>query len=266
MSDTPLAPGWWQAGDGRWYPPPPGLYDGMPSRPPTSAPDRHPHDDAASGEPEPPLGARRGRTRAVVLGLLAVAVVIALVASLVVILPGGSTTTASAKDPNYQRVMGDLIESESTNLVFLETFWGGYSEFEQEMDASTPAERPAVARRWLSDIETQVAQFRVDLDQFEDTYLGRSFGAGTIPDEIRDLAIDHYRAWQRWASQIVTIANDWYGDRASNLSLFGYVTEVQPSLDIAIETTFTALCATLEETQPSDGSYVQLITDICSVQ
>lgn len=30
-ADTPLGPGWWQASDGRWYPPQPGTYGAVPN-------------------------------------------------------------------------------------------------------------------------------------------------------------------------------------------------------------------------------------------
>lgn len=269
MSDVPLRPGWWQAGDGRWYPPPPGLSDESHSRPPTPAPDHPPYaprgEAARSSTPLPPTPERRpNRVRSSILAVVAVLVVAALVTSVVLVASDQSSTTASATDPDYQLVIDDLIDSELTNLIFLETFWDGYGAFRDEWEAASPAERPTVAQRWFSDIESQVAQFRADLEQIETDYTARDFANGSIPDEIRDLAIDHYRTWRNWAARIISIANDWYNDRTSTLSLYGYATEVQPELDARIESTFTALCATLEDTQPADGSFVSTITDICA--
>jgi hypothetical protein len=39
---------------------------------------------------------------------------------------------------------------------------------------------------------------------------------------------------------------------------------VRPELDTSIETTFKALCGTLRDTQPTDGSYILTINDICA--
>jgi len=192
-----------------------------------------------------------------------VLVAVALVAGLVLTVSEDSSTTASGTDPDYQLVIDDLLDSELTNLVFLETFWDGYRDFRQEWEAAAPAEQNAVAQRWFTDIESQVGQFRTDLEEILTDYNLRDFTNGSIPDEIRDLAIAHYRTWRNWAAQIISIATDWYNDRTSSLSLFGYVTEVEPELDSNIEETFLALCATLEDSQPTDGSYLQTITDIC---
>ena len=270
MSDVPHSPGWWQAGDGRWYPPPPGLTDEMPARPPTPAPDHPPYafDPTAQGPSTPlpptPRPTRSRRSSLVIAGLAAMVVgVIILILGISIAVSDHASKTASSSDPNYQMAVEDLLDSELTNLVFIETFWDSYQSFHEEWLAATDAERPAIAERWFSDIDSQVAQFGVDLQQIEDDYANRSYEDGSVPDSIRDLAMNHYKTWQAWASQIVSIAHQWYGDRTSTLSLYGYVTEVQPGLDTNIETTFKALCATLSDTQPTDGSYTQTISDIC---
>lgn len=189
--------------------------------------------------------------------------VIILILGITIAVTDHASKTASSSDPKYQMVVEDLLDSELTNLVFIETFWESYQLFYEEWLTATDAERPAIAERWFADIDSQVAQFEEDLEQIQDNYDDRNYADGSIPDSLRDLAVNHYKTWQAWASQIVTIAHQWYGDRTSTLSLYGYVTEVQPALDSNIETTFKALCATLADTQPTDGSYMQTISDIC---
>lgn len=273
MSDVPHSTGWWQAGDGRWYPPPPGLTDEMPARPPTPPPDHPPYAfDPMAQQPSAPLlptpkPTRSRRTSLIIAGLAAVVVgTIILILGITFAVSDHASKTASSNDPKYQMVVEDLLESELTNLVFIETFWDGYGSFTDEWQGSTEAERPAVAARWFSDIESQVAQFQDDLQQIEDDYAARSYADGSIPDSIRDLAIDHYGTWQAWAAQIVSIANEWYSNESSSLSLYGYVTEMYPRLDSNIETSFMTLCETLNDTQPTDGSYMQTIFDICQTQ
>jgi len=268
MSDVPLSPGWWQAGDGRWYPPPPGLTDEMPARAPTPAPDHPPYAfDASEPRPSTPLAPtpprQRSRRRSLIIAGVAAIIVGALILSIGIAILPHSTNTASSSDPAYQMAVEDLLQSELTNLIFLETFWDGYSNFQDEMKNASNSERRAILERWLSESQTEVDQFQIDLQQIEDDYTARSYKDGSVADSIRDLAMNHYKTWQNWASQIMPIAVDWQKDRTSTLSLYGYVTEVQPALDIAIETTFKALCSTLTTTQPTDGSYAQTITDIC---
>ena len=271
MSDVPHSPGWWQAGDGRWYPPPPGLTDEMPARPPTPPPDHPPYAfDPTAQQPSAPLlptpkPARSRRTSLIVAGLAAVVVgTIILILGITIAVSDHASKTASSSDPNYQMAVEDLLDSELTNLVFIETFWDSYSTYRDEWTASTDAERPAVTARWLSEIETEVAQFQLDLQQIQEELNSRSYSDGSVPDSVRDLAMNHYKAWQRWAAEIVPVANEWLGDRTSTLSLYGYVTEVRPELDTSIETTFNTLCTTLRDTQPTDGSYILTINDICA--
>lgn len=269
MSDVPHSPGWWQAGDGRWYPPPPGLTDEMPSRPPTPAPDHPPYlfDPSAQGPsgPLPPiLQTPRSRRRPFILGGVALMLVGALILAIGLTILPHSTTTASSSDPKYQMAIEDLLNSEQTNLIFIETFWDGYSTFQDQWKAASAAERPALFDQWLTESQSEVDQFLVDLQQIEDGYAARNYKNGSIPDSLRDLAMSHYRTWQDWTSQVISLANSWHDDRTSTLSLYGYITEKQPALDTGIQTTFKALCATLRNTQPTDGSYMLTINDICA--
>jgi len=268
MSDVPHSPGWWQAGDGRWYPPPPGLTDEMPVRAPTPAPDHPPYAfDPNAQRPSAPLAPtpprQRSRRGSLIIAGVAAIVVGALILNIGIAILPQSSKTASSSDPAYQMAVEDLLQSELTNLIFLETFWDGYNNFQEEIKNASNTERPAIIERWLSESQSEVDQFRLDLQQIEDDYTTRSYKDGSVADSIRDLAKNHYKTWQNWASQIIPIAIDWQNDRTSTLSLYGYVTEVQPALDIAIRTTFTELCSTLATTQPSDGSYAQAIADIC---
>jgi hypothetical protein len=268
MSDVPFSPGWWQAGDGRWYPPPPGLTDEMPARAPTPAPDHPPYAfDPNAQRPSAPLAPtpprQRSRRRSLILAGVAAIVIGALILTIGIAILPNSTKAASSSDLAYQMAVEDLLQSELTNLIFLETFWDGYNNFQEELKNASSAERAAIVERWLSESQSEVDQFQIDLQQIEDDFTARSYKDGSFADSIRDLATNHYKTWQNWASQIMPIAIDWQKDRTSTLGLYGYVAEVQPALDIAIETTFTELCSTLITTQPSDGSYAQTIADIC---
>ena len=268
MSDVPFSPGWWQAGDGRWYPPPPGLTDEMPARAPTPAPDHPPYAfDPNAQRPSAPLAPttprQRSRRRSLINAGVAAIVVGALILTIGIAVLPNSTKAASSSDPAYQMAVEDLLQSELTNLIFLETFWDGYNNFQEELKNASSAERAAIVERWLSESQSEVDQFQIDLQQIEDDFTARSYKDGFFADSIRDLATNHYKTWQNWASQIMPIAIDWQNDRTSTLGLYGYVAEVQPALDIAIETTFTELCSTLITTQPSDGSYAQTIAEIC---
>jgi hypothetical protein len=266
MSDVPHSPGWWQAGDGRWYPPPPGLTDEMPSRAPTPAPDHPPYqfDPSSQGPLAPVPRPQRSPRRPLFLAILAIFVIGALLFGIGVSIVPDSSTTAKANDAEYQMAIEDLLDSELTNLIFIETFWESYGRFREEWIASPDTERPAVTERWLVEIDSEVAQFQLDLEQIQADYAARDYPDGSIPDSVRDLAMIHYNAWQRWADEILTVANEWLQDRTSTLSLYGYATEVRPELDTNIETTFNDLCATLRATQPTDGSYILTIDDICA--
>lgn len=211
--------------------------------------------------PEPP--APRRRVGSVLVSTLAVLLVIALILGVSFAVSSDSSKTASASDRNYQLVMDQLVDSEFTNLVFIETFWDRYGQFTDEYNTASEAEQPAVIERWLEDIESQVAQFQDDLALIENNFASQTYKDGSIPDSIRNEAIAHYQTWDRWASEIVSIAREWITLETSSLSLYGYTTEVAPNLDGRIESTFTQLCTTLKETQPTDGSYKATIFDMC---
>ncbi|CAN5621722.1 hypothetical protein BH20ACT2_BH20ACT2_08090 [soil metagenome] len=92
MSEQSQGPGWWQASDGRWYPPelaPPGYVE--PTQPHPRPTDFAPYQavhlpDGAPGGP-PPGGSREGAGRNKVLGVLgALVVLIALIVGAVVLL------------------------------------------------------------------------------------------------------------------------------------------------------------------------------------
>lgn len=267
MSDVPLSPGWWQAGDGRWYPPPPGLSDETAARPPTPPPDHPPSPfDPVAQRPSAPLAPEPTRARPrrrPLVSVIAVLLLVALVVGLSVAMSDRTAKTASANDPAYQLVIGQVLDSELTNLIFIETFWDSYGMFTDEWRAATDAERPALAERWLDDLSAQTAQFANDLALIEDDLASQRYKDGSIPDSIRDLASSHYQTWANWAAEVEGLAREWLQDRSSRLSLYGFITEVQPELDVRIESTFTELCDTLSTTQPTDGSYLQTIVDIC---
>lgn len=190
-------------------------------------------------------------------------VLIAVIVSLSVGLSDRASTTASANDPDYQLVIEQVLDSELTNLIFIETFWDSYGMFTDAWKASTDEERPALVEQWLDELSAQVEQFAGDLALIEDDFASQEYKSGSIPDSVRDLAMSHYRTWATWAASVERLAGDWLQDRSSRLSLYGYITEVQPELDVQIESTFTQLCDTLTTTQPTDGSYRQTIIDIC---
>ena len=267
MSDVPHSPGWWQAGDGRWYPPPPGLSDETAARPPTPPPDRppSPFDPGAKRPllPLPPEPDRQRARRGPLVGVIAVLLVIALIVGLTIAISDRESKNASANDPAYQLVIEQVLDSELTNLIFLETFWDSYGVFTDEWRTATEAERPAIAERWLEDLSAQAAQFTDDLAYIEDDYTAQKYKDGSVPDSVRDLAVAHYQSWADWAAAVEGLARDWLRDPSSKLSLYGYITEVQPDLDTRIESTFTKLCETLTTTQPTDGSYLQTIADVC---
>lgn len=238
-------------------------------RPPTPAPDHppHPYDPTTSAAStplapvHPPLRARRNTW---IYGAIAALLLIVIIAGVSIAVSDRSSKTASSDDLNYQLMFADLQDSELTNLIFSDTFWESYEMFIDEFLASTPTQKTALIRQWLSDIDSQVTQFQNDLKQIQADYAARNYSDGSIPDSIRDLAVSHYMTWQQWNAAIVLIATAWVNDSSSSLSLYEYVGEVQPTLDSNIETSFKALCATLIETQPSDGYYAQAINDICA--
>lgn len=238
----------------------------MPSRAPTPAPDHppYPFDPSSQGPLAPVPRPQRSSRRSLFLAVLAIFVIGALLFGIGVSIVPDSSKTAKANDTEYQMAIEDLLDSELINLIFIETFWDSYGRYREEWTASTEAERPAVTERWLSEIDSEVTQFQRDLQQIQDDYASSDYPEGSIPDSVRDLAMIHYETWQRWADEILTVADEWLQDRTSTLSLYGYVTEVRPELDTNIESSFIELCATLRATQPTDGSYMLTINDICA--
>jgi hypothetical protein len=199
--------------------------------------------------------------------VIAVLLVIALIVGLTIAISDQESKNASANDPAYQLVIEQVLDSESTNQIFLDTFWDSYGVFADEWRTATQAERPAIAERWLEDVSSQLAQFADDLAFIEDDYTAQKYKDGSVPDSVRDLAVSHYQSWADWAAATEGLARDWLRDwlrdPSSKLSLYGYITEVQPDLETHIESTFTKLCDTLTTTQPTDGSYLQTIAKVC---
>lgn len=115
MSDTPQGPGWWQASDDKWYPPP--------------RPDLPVHDPGAAGASPPTPGtpaenmvygtgggipAPQGPGRGVLYGALGVIGVLALVTAGIALLgdAGGSNTTAGdATDPAGDQTGSDCPQA-----------------------------------------------------------------------------------------------------------------------------------------------------------
>ena len=283
MSDAPLGPDWWLAGDGKWYPAPPGLSDATPSRAPTPAPDHDPEPPVRRaplaagvygagrvGAPPPPTPARRSRGRVIAVGTALVLIVVAVLAGVTVLVSDHSSKQASSNDPEYQQAIVDLLASERTNIVFLQTFWEDYrahvsgaGSLGQQAPSTngTPASK-TVDPNWMPDMQAQVSQFSQDLAAIDEDLDARPYDDGSVADTIRDEAQAHYRTWQEWARNIPTIIERWIAD-TSTLSLSGYMEEFAPHLDASIERTFRALCTTLRETAPSDGKFDQTIESIC---
>lgn len=282
MSDAPLGPDWWLAGDGKWYPSPPGLADDRSSRAPTPAPD---HDPAAPAPRPGPFSAgvyragrvgapvaeeppRRARRRALVMGALVAILVVALVAGISVAVSGHSSTRASSNDPAYQQAIVDLLDSESTNIVFLQTFWEGYyahlsgGPTAPGSRGRSSSQMATVDAGWLDDMQSQVDQFSIDLAEIDTELDERPWSDGSVADRIRDLARDHYRTWQQWSREVPGLVRTWFATK-SPLELRSYLTTAGPELDTAIEQSFHALCDELTDTAPADGRFDATIAGIC---
>lgn len=281
MSDAPLGPHWWQAGDGKWYPAPPGLADDRTWRAPTPAPDHAPEPPVRRaplgvgvygagrvGTPPPtgPPTDRRGRR--IALGVVAVFLVAALVAGVTELVSRHSGGRASSNDPTYQQAMVDLLGSETTNEVFLETFWDDYTAHLSgggTGSATRPGRSAAVTvdAGWLDDMQAQVDQFSTDLDAIDKSLAERPWRDGTIADEIRDLARDHYAAWKDWTEQLPDLARQWLAEPPS-AGLTTWLDRNAAALEDAIDDTFTALCDALQTTAPADGRFDATIAGICA--
>lgn len=285
MSDTPQGSDWWRAGDGKWYPAPPGLSDTDTAPAPTPPPDHDPVPPAPRSAPfsagvyragrvgttavaEPP---ERSRRRAVGLAAIVAVLVIGLIAGMTALVADDSSKRASSDDPTYQQAIVDLLGSERTNLVFLQTFWESYRAH-QSSRGSGPGTRGnpgaatgsrAIDAGWFDDMEAQVDQFSDDLVGIVGGLDDRPWRDGTVADHIRDLARRHYEAWLRWTNDVPTLAEQWLAAQ-SPLDLQSWIDRTAPQLDVAIETTFDDLCAALETTAPSDHHFDSTIETICT--
>lgn len=276
MSDAPQGAGWWYAADGRWYPPPYPTaettsgstnVDGYPSRPPTAAPDHPPLHmvDGASGfpmsEPVPVVHPRRSKA---LWAVSAVAVILAIaVIALTLALVGRGPGNFRAASQQYDVVVADILDAEDINLIFLDTFWQTYAIYIDEWDSATPERRPEITERFLDDITAQIDQFRFELNSIDGSLVSRAFDDGSAADDIRDAAVAHYRAWDDWASVVPDAATSW-ATTDSALTLDDWIDDRNPELNRDINSTFRAVCAELSDQQPSDGSYEDLIFEICA--
>ena len=281
MSDTPLGPHWWQAGDGKWYPAPPGLADDDSSRAPTPPPDHAPEPPSrraplgvgvyrAGRVGTTPTGATDERRRGTALAVAVVAVflVVALVAGLFELVSRHSAPRASSSDPTYQQAIVDLLDSETTNYVFLETFWDGYAaNLSSSGGGSTPRSGRSgtvtMDAAWLDDMQAQVDQFAVDLGDIEQSLADRPWRDGSVADTIRDLASEHYRAWQQWTARVPDLARQWM-TAGPSVDLSTFIDRTAPQLVDDIERTFGSLCSALWSTAPSDGRFDATIAEICA--
>lgn len=278
VSDAPLGPDWWRAGDGKWYPAPPGLTDATTARPPTPPPDHDPVPPVARSTPFSAGVYRAGRLgapateptptrrrRGIVGIVAAVLAVIVLVVGAAALVADRSSGRASSNDPTYQQAVVDLLGSERTNIVFLQTFWESHRS---HLSGGPGARSGATAGSqdidagWIEDMQAQVDQFAIDLMVIDDSLEDRPWPDGSVADEIRDLARSHYRTWYRWTDEIPDIARQWVSSQSS-LALQDFIERTAPELGAAIDRTFRALCAALTETAPSDGRFDLTIADIC---
>jgi hypothetical protein len=284
MSDTPPGPDWWQAGDGQWYPTPPGLTDSNASRPPTPPPDHDP-EPPVTGPTSPfsagvyragRLGAgtddpygeesapHRRRSLGVAIGaaLLAVLLVLGTVAAVT----DHSARRASSNDPSYQQAIVDLLDTERTNLVFIQTFWESYEANRIAPSSNARSGRSSgtviMDASWFEDMQAQVEQFSRDLADIDAELAERPWSNGSVADEVRDLARSHYETWQRWTNDIPALVRRWL-ETGSTVELTTWLEDSAPQLDAAIERTFGDLCDALVETAPGDGRFDSTIIAIC---
>jgi len=264
MTDTPQGAGWWLAIDGKWYPPQPEFTNELPSRPPTAAPDHPPHGTGPGAYPSQlayaPAPPQRNKA---LFAVSAVAVVLLLtVVGLVIALAQNSGSNFRSTSKQYEVVVTDVVDSESINEIFLETFWQDYLTYTKRLSAVPAADRAAVTQEWLDSLDAQVGQFQQDLQNIDAALGARAFDNGTPADDVRDAAQAHYRSWQRWTNDIPQLAVAWNTDPSAQ-KFDAYIDKVKPELGDAISKTFYALCDSLSAGEPSDGSYETIIFDIC---
>jgi hypothetical protein len=267
MSDESRGPGWWLAGDGKWYPPPPGISEPMPSRPPTPPPAHPPYamNPGAMPPPAPPVippsPSNRGKYWA--MAVVAVALVIVMLGLVAGLTARHSATTAAPDNREYRLVITDIVDAETTNEIFLQTFWEGYQQFVNTWNNATPEERAQITQTWLTDARAQVAQFRLDLQDIDEMLNAERFDNGSIPDSLRDAAVTHYRSWQSWSARVPDLAAQWSSDETASGGLDAYIDGLEPSLGNDINTSFGQLCDTLTTTKPDNGNYDATISSIC---
>jgi hypothetical protein len=286
MSDTPPGPDWWQAGDGQWYPTPPGLTDSNASRPPTPPPDHDPEplatgptspfsagvyragrlgadtDDDADADEDTTSHRRRSLGVAIGAALLVVVLVLGTVAAVT----DHSTRRASSNDPSYQQAIVDLLGTERTNLVFIQTFWESYQANQVAPSNNARSGRSSgtftMDTSWFADMQAQVEQFSRDLADIDAALEERPWSNGSVADEVRDLARSHYQTWQRWTNDVPTLVREWL-ESGSTVELATWLESSAPQLETAIERTFQDLCDALVETAPDDGRFDSTIIAIC---
>lgn len=267
MSDAPQGPGWWYAADGKWYPPPPVMSSEVPARPPTPAPDHPPYGMApdASGFPthSPEAVPSRSRNKAL-FAVSAVAVILAFtVVGLIVALVGRSGSNFRSADQQYEVVVTDVIDAESINNTFLETFWQGYVTYIARWNAAPESVREEITLQWLDDAQSEIGQFRQDLQGIDAALTARAFDDASRADEVRDAAVAHYRSWQNWAADMPGLVDEW-SDADTDATLDEYIDITEPELGEDINGSFLDLCDSLSDNEPSDGSYESTIYEICA--
>ena len=206
----------------------------------------------------------RRRSLGVAIGaaLLAVLLVLGTVAAVT----DHSSRRASSNDPSYQQAIVDLLGSERTNLVFIQTFWESYQANRSAPSSTARSGRSSGAvimdASWFDDMQAQVEQFSRDLAAIDAALDDRPWSDGSVADEVRDLARSHYQTWQRWTNDIPELVRSWLKD-GSTVELATWLESSAPQLDAAIERTFQDLCDALVETAPSDGRFDSTIIALC---
>lgn len=218
----------------------------------------------ASGFPSHASGVvpTRSRNKAL-LAVSAVAVILAFtVIGLIAALVGRGGSNFRSADEQFDVVVTDVVDAESINTTFLETFWQGYLTYIARWNAAPEAQREGITLQWLDDAQAEIAQFRQDLQGIDATFTARAFDDGSRADHVRDAAVTHYRSWKDWAADMPALATSW--SRAdTDITLDEYVDANEPALGDQINGSFQGLCDSLSDSEPSDGSYESTIRDIC---
>lgn len=197
------------------------------------------------------------------MAVVAVALVIVMLGLVAGLAARHSSKTAAPNNREYRLVITDIIDAETTNEIFIQTFWEGYQDFVNAWNNATPEERTQITQTWLADARTQVAQFRLDLQEIDEMLNAERFDDGSIPDSLRDAAVTHYRAWQSWSARAPALAAQWSSDENASGGLDTYIDGLEPQLGNDINTSFGRLCDSLTTTKPDNGSYDETISSIC---